>query len=162
MCTGLPVHKQPRRRTQVRCVRQDRGPVGVFSVRVRRVRTVRGGVFVGPLERERALLRAGADDAAGVGLRPRRVRLLFVLLSLFAHMNFCVFLLQVCASVDSVQDGFGGTGAGWRARWAPVRGAGSRFLQRRRGVRDWTEGRWGETCGDCRVWANGVQAPGQG
>ena len=48
--------------------------MGVFSVRVRRVREVRGGVFVGPLERERALLRAGADDAAGVGLCPRRVR----------------------------------------------------------------------------------------
>ena len=91
--------------------------MGVFSVRVRRVRTVRGGVFVGPLERERALLRAGADDAAGVGLRPRRVRLFFVvLLSLFARVNFvfCRFVHRLIQSKTGLVELAPGGGRGGR------------------------------------------------
>ena len=92
--------------------------MGVFSVRVRRVREVRGGVFVGPLERERALLRAGADDAAGVGLRPRRVGVYFNLCMGNCNddvmFSFCRFVHRLIQSKTGLVELAPGGGRGGR------------------------------------------------
>ena len=86
---------------------------------------------------------------------------IFVLLSLFAHMSFvfCRFVHRLIQSKTGLVELAPGGGRGGRLSGARGHissnggGAGPGIGPR---------GDGGTTWGDCRVWANGVQAPGQG